>query len=137
MPAPAPAPFNPGGTLNINSANAAQQAYAAPQPPKAALPQGASAVLQVIDGNDKGKQVAVPQQGSVSLGRAPTCTVPLSDPGVSGHHASIGFEGSQLIVFDAGSRNGVFLNNQKVSKHPLKSGDLVVIGSTRILINMG
>jgi eukaryotic-like serine/threonine-protein kinase len=137
MPAPAPAPFNPGGTLNINSANAAQQAYAAPQPPKAALPQGASAVLQVIDGNDKGKQVAVPQQGSVSLGRAPTCTIPLSDPGVSGHHASIGFEGAQLIVFDAGSRNGVFLNNQKVSKHPLKSGDLVVIGSTRILINMG
>ena len=137
MPAPAPASFNPGGTLNINSANAAQQAYAAPQPPKSALPQGASAMLQVIDGNDKGKQVAVPQQGSVSIGRAPTCTIPLSDPGVSGHHASIGFEGPQLIVFDAGSRNGVFLNNQKVTKHPLKSGDLVVIGSTRILINMG
>lgn len=136
MPAPAPAAFSPGGTLNINSANAAQQAYAVPQTPKT-LPQGASAVLQVIDGNDKGKQVPVPSQGSVSIGRAPTCTIPLNDPGVSGHHASIGFEGPQLIVFDAGSRNGVFLNNQKVTKHPLKSGDLVVIGSTRILINMG
>ncbi|MBL4847751.1 MAG: protein kinase [Planctomycetes bacterium] len=135
MPAPAPATFDPGGTLNINSANAANQAYAVPSPQ--ALPQGSSAMLQVIDGNDKGTQVSVPSQGAVSIGRAPTCTIPLNDPGVSGHHASITFEGPQLMVIDAGSRNGVFLNNQKVSRHPLKSGDLVVIGSTRILVNMG
>lgn len=131
---PAPAPFNPGGTLNINTAQTAQQTYTAPAPQP--IPTGASALLQVIDGNDKGRQVPVPTQGVVSIGRAPTCTVPLNDPGVSGHHASIGFEGPQLIVSDAGSRNGVFLNNQKVTRHPLKSGDLVVIGSTRILINL-
>ena len=38
---------------------------------------------------------------------------------------------------DTNSRNGVFVNNQKITKQPLSTGDLIVIGSTRLLVNLG
>ena len=93
--------------------------------------------LQVIDGNDKGKHYPL-QPGTVfKIGRAPTCGATLNDPGVSGEHAAINWSNGQPYVEDTGSRNGVFVNNQKVQKHALSPGDLIVIGSTRMLLNMG
>jgi pSer/pThr/pTyr-binding forkhead associated (FHA) protein len=151
MPAPMPTPpppsppqtivpvaasFAPGGTMNINSANAAQQfapgaAVAAPPRPPAG-----TAALQIIDGPDKGKAFQVTRAAPFTIGRAPTCSVALSDPGVSGHHAQVAFEGPALVVSDTGSRNGVFVNNQKIQRHQLSTGDLIVIGSTRLLVTV-
>lgn len=132
---PQPVGFDPGGTLNVNSARAAQQ-YAAPPPTPAPLPPTGAAVVQIIDGNDKGKQFQITPAAKFTIGRAPTCTCTLNDPGVSGFHASLSFENGGLVVEDTGSRNGVFLNNQKVQRHPVKSGDLIVIGSTRLMVSV-
>jgi predicted component of type VI protein secretion system len=130
--------FAPGGTLNVNSANAAHQFSPAAAPAVAAAPRppAGSASLQIIDGADKGRTYQVTRAGACTIGRAPTCTITLNDPGVSGNHAQVVFEGPGLIVQDTGSRNGVFVNNQKVQKQPLSSGDLIVIGSTRMLVTV-
>jgi len=129
-------PFNPGGTLNVNSANAAQQFAPAPGSPPPMPSLSGQAVLQIIDGNDRGKQYPISPGAPCTIGRAPTCVCSLNDPGVSGHHATVGFDGPHLVVADAGSRNGVFLNNQKVQKHPVRNGDLIVIGSTRMMVRV-
>ena len=123
-----------GGTLNVDSPGAAQQ-YAPPvaQPQPTAAGQ---ALVQVIDGNDKGLQATVTPTSPVTLGRAPACSITLNDPGVSGQHASISFEATTLVVTDTGSRNGVFVNNQKISRQQLASGDLIVVGSTRLLVSL-
>ena len=118
----------------MNSPGAAQQ-YAPPvaQPQPTAAGQ---ALVQVIDGNDKGLQATVTPTSPVTLGRAPACSITLNDPGVSGQHASISFEATTLVVTDTGSRNGVFVNNQKISRQQLASGDLIVVGSTRLLVSL-
>ncbi len=134
-PTPQPMPFDPGGTMNVNSAQAAQQ-YAPPPAYPAAVAAPGVAVLQVIDGNDKGRQFQITSAAKFTIGRAPACGLTLNDPGVSGNHAALHFENGALVVEDTGSRNGVFLNNQKIHKHPLKSGDLIVIGSTRMMVTL-
>ncbi|MDC3378834.1 FHA domain-containing serine/threonine-protein kinase [Planctomycetota bacterium] len=139
-PMPASMAFNPGGTLNVNSANAAQQygqpATAAPAAGAPPAPAG-TAVLKVIDGSCAGRHYQVLPNGPCTIGRAPNCVAVINDPGVSGQHASVGFDGRSYFVQDLGSRNGVFVNNQKVTRHPLASGDLLVIGSTRIMVGVG
>jgi pSer/pThr/pTyr-binding forkhead associated (FHA) protein len=127
---PAPAPFNPGGTLNVNSQK---------QEFSSTVPGGATAThpsLQVIDGNDKGMKVDLILGAPVTIGRAPTCGITLNDPGVSGTHAAVVWGNDrQIYVEDRGSRNGVFVNNQKVQRQTVKGGDLIVIGSTRLLVS--
>jgi pSer/pThr/pTyr-binding forkhead associated (FHA) protein len=132
MPVAPPQPsFNPGGTLNVNSKNAAQGFGSPANIPAAA---DSTPVLQVIDGNDKGKQFSLGQHPRITIGRAPSCVLTLNDPGVSGQHASIFLHGAQAYVEDTGSRNGVFVNNQKITRHALGAGDLIVIGSTRMVV---
>ncbi|MGE0711385.1 MAG: protein kinase [Planctomycetota bacterium] len=132
-PNPSWAAMGAEGTLNVDSPGAAQ-AYGAPPTP-APVQSAGNALLQVIDGQDKGLQGPITPGNPCTIGRAPTCTITLTDPGVSGMHASVGFEGPTLVLTDTGSRNGVFVNNQKVARQPLKAGDLIVIGSTRLLVN--
>ena len=47
------------------------------------------------------------------------------------------YDGTRYVLQDAGSRNGVFVNNNKVQRQPLNSGDYVQLGTTRILVNLG
>ena len=123
--------FNPGGTLNVNSQNAAQDFGQAAVP---VVGDGSAPIVQVIDGQDKGKQYSLSQHPRLTIGRAPSCVMTRNDPGVSGQHASLFLQGSQAFVEDTGSRNGVFVNNQKITRHALKGGDLIVIGSTRMVV---
>ena len=134
-PAPQPMAFDPGGTLNVNSAHAAQS-LPMPQMPQAAVAQRGGVAVSIVDGNEKGRMFQL-SPGRFTIGRAPDCGCTLSDPGVSGHHAAIVLENGALFVEDTGSRNGVFVNNQRIQRQPLSSGDLVVIGSTRMLVTVG
>lgn len=45
---------------------------------------------------------------------ASTCQIVLTEPRVSGAHASLKFEAGQLLVRDEGSNNGTFLNGQRI-----------------------
>ncbi|MCO5171285.1 MAG: FHA domain-containing serine/threonine-protein kinase [Planctomycetes bacterium] len=143
VPVPAPPPpvpvsvsFAPGSTLNVNNPHAAQPMPVGVAAPAAPRPPAGTAVIQVIDGADKGRSYQVTRAAPFTIGRAPSCSAALNDPGVSGQHAQIAFEGVALVVQDTGSRNGVFVNNQKVQRHQLSAGDLIVIGSTRMLVSV-
>lgn len=126
----------PGGTLNVNSAPVAEQPPP-PTPVPAQVPAGASGSLKVVDGSDKGQLWTFDRTSPVTIGRAPTCVATLNDPGVSGQHAQVIFDGAGFSVEDTHSRNGVWVNNQKVAgRQSLKTGDLIVIGSTRMLVTL-
>ncbi len=122
-----------GETVNQNfqpsSAPVAAPNNAAPPPP-------GGGVLFIVDGADKGKQYPLGPAAPVTIGRAPGNTIILSDPGVSSNHCSIVHDGQRFVVQDLGARNGVFVNNAKVTRQPLNGGDLVVLGTTRILVNV-
>jgi len=87
-------------------------------------------VLEIIDGPMKGKRITQPIKDSFVLGRL-KADVTLNDPDVSRKHALIERgEGGQVILRDLSSRNGTYVNNQKISNTILHSGDRILIGTT-------
>ena len=87
-------------------------------------------VLIVISASDAGKVYAI--ETSLRLGRDPTCEVSIDDPAVSRLHATVRpltGEGAPAEVVDGGSRNGTFVNGQRVrGAHPLRDGDRLQVG---------
>jgi hypothetical protein len=65
----------------------------------------------------------------LTIGRHSTNDVKLADRMVSKRHAVVGRIKSRIVVKDLASRNGTFVNGEKVEKAMLVSGDRVKIGS--------
>jgi DNA-binding response OmpR family regulator len=62
----------------------------------------------------------------ITLGRSPDCTITIPVRWVSRQHAVLRRRGGQFVLEDAGSKNGVFVNGQRVIKaHPLADGDVI------------
>ncbi len=79
-----------------------------------------------------GRTRRYPLTGAVTLGRDPSCEIPLDDLGTSRHHARIRPEGDGFVVEDLGSKNGTVLNNVPCNSSRLKDRDEVVLGSVRV-----
>src|SRR5262249_12848139 len=69
----------------------------------------------------------------VSIGRDPSNDVILPDAMVSRRHAVIEYRGSQYFLRDCNSSNGSVVNGDRVSERGLRDGDLVAIGTARLL----
>lgn len=67
-------------------------------------------------------------QDTFTIGRLPDNNLQIDNLAVSGHHAKIYWDTDHYTVEDLGSLNGTYVNNQRVGKAALKSGDLVTIG---------
>ena len=65
----------------------------------------------------------------ITLGRANTCTHAFDEASLSRVHARLVREGSAYFIEDCGSRNGVFVNEQRVTRRVLLDGDRVRLGS--------
>ena len=69
----------------------------------------------------------------ISIGRDPSNDVVLPDAMVSRRHAVIEFRGSQYFVRDCNSSNGSLVNGDRISERNLRDGDLLAIGTARML----
>jgi len=55
------------------------------------------------------------QKQEIFLGRDPTCTYPIHNETVSSRHARLSFHQNQWWVEDLNSKNGTYLNDEKLS----------------------
>jgi cytochrome P450 / NADPH-cytochrome P450 reductase len=78
-------------------------------------------------GPDSGR---APPAETLRIGRAPDNDIVVSDPGVSHYHAELRPEAGAYRLVDLDSRNGIFVNEQRVTAALLSEGDLVGVGST-------
>ena len=85
--------------------------------------------LTRLDGNDS--VVHVISKPRVSIGRTSANELQIRETYVSRHHASILIGPDSAIVEDAGSSNGVFLNDRRVRRELLRDGDIVAFGKAR------
>jgi hypothetical protein len=72
---------------------------------------------------------------TVTIGRLPECTVTITDPRASRHHAEVRPSGNGYVVVDLGSTNGTSLNGAAVGAGPgrvLEDGDEITVGATTI-----
>jgi pSer/pThr/pTyr-binding forkhead associated (FHA) protein len=74
----------------------------------------------------------------VHLGRGPDNQLILPDSTVSMHHATVWTEGGRTFVRDQGSRNGTFVNDERVhGTVEVQSGDVLRVGTTTELVLRG
>ncbi len=75
-----------------------------------------------------------PVEGEVSIGRARDASIALADPSVSRRHAEVTLVNDVPVLRDLGSRNGTFVNGERIQTRTLENGDLVTVGSTQIAV---
>ena len=68
------------------------------------------------------------------VGRSRESEIFLVDPSVSRMHATLEPQGDTLIVRDAGSTNGTFVNGERVQLRALRAGDRVAFGKTEMAV---
>ena len=93
-------------------------------------------VLVWTTGERAGQRIPVPE-GGLSIGRSPDNHVVLDEDGISRFHARLLYENGSLWLQDAGSRNGVFVNESRVTQHrALTVGDEVRVGAVQFLVKL-
>lgn len=92
------------------------------------LPDGVPAALRVLEGAGKGDTWAI--HGAFRIGRGDANELAISDRNVSTLHAIIEPAGpGRFRIRDLESRNGTFVNGERVTDRVLEDGDVVVLGS--------
>ena len=73
--------------------------------------------------------------GENLLGREPTATVLIDHSSVSRHHARVSVGETDVVIEDLGSRNGTFVNGQRVDvPMKLRDGDVIGLGPVTIVV---
>ena len=85
--------------------------------------------FKVLNGPSKG-QVLELSKSRLVIGRDPSCDYQVLDRGASRRHAEVFRVGNMVFVKDSESRNGVVVNDEKVSEQLLLNGDRLLIGNT-------
>lgn len=86
------------------------------------------ACLVQIYGPSLGRRTVL-DQVETTIGRGDTCTITLDDDSVSRTHAKIVITNDEACLYDLGSTNGSFVNDDEIKEAVLANGDMVKLGS--------
>src|SRR5438477_4395459 len=89
-----------------------------------------------MKGNDEGRQFEL-GEAVVGVGRDATNKIRLHDTEVSRRHAEFRRVESGYSLFDIGSANGTFVNNEQINSAALQAGDHIQIGQTTLVYSTG
>lgn len=113
-----------GGIAGV-AAGAAAVENAAHMSPRAPMP--ARPLAQLVD-VVTGDTYDVTGPRSVIGRERASADVVLRDPNVSRRHAELTFTGSDWSIEDLNSTNGTLVNNRRISRCPLRNGDVLTFG---------
>ena len=88
--------------------------------------------LVVESGEQSGLSLEI--SDSLTIGSNRSSTLHLRDAAVSWNHARVWREGGELFVADQESATGTLLNGSPVEQAKLKAGDVLVVGSTQLVV---
>jgi signal transduction histidine kinase len=91
--------------------------------------------LFVIQGFNRGARFELGEEGALTIGREAGNAIKLDDHEVSRRHAEIRQVGETFIVGDLRSSNGTFVNDARVERAELASGDRVRVGRTILIFS--
>ena len=93
-----------------------------------AIHHAAGALIVVDPSSDRVRSVLVAPDG-LSIGRAPSSGLVLTDPGASRTHAVVHAQGGEYVIEDRHSLNGTFLNGGRITTpRVLRDGDRLRFG---------
>lgn len=109
-----------GAAVGLGAAASIASNMASPRAPQRPLAQ----LVDVVSGESHAitsAQVTIGRERSVS-------DIALRDPNVSRRHAQLTFTGSDWSIEDLNSTNGTLVNNRRITRCPLRNGDLLTFG---------
>ncbi len=88
-----------------------------------------SVQIRIIVGPNKGDSIELDQVRTLTLGRDPESDLVLPAPNASRNHALLVWSGESLVIEDLDSRNGVYVNANRIDgKQVLGAGDVAELG---------
>ena len=92
------------------------------------------ASLLVIAGTSAGKMFRVHDLNPMIIGRSKECDICLVEDGISRQHARVERDGhGNIIIVDLNSTNGTHHDGARITRHLMRDGDLIQVGSTTFL----
>ena len=92
--------------------------------------------LEQIEG-DGSPRVILLQGNELIIGRGHDAQVRLTSKSISRHHAILRVQGTDCMLYDNDSHNGVFLNGIKVHSALLHDGDAILVGDNEFIYGEG
>ena len=92
------------------------------------------ALLVMIDGPGGEFRLG---DGSKKIGRDSGNDIAIPEETVSGEHAKIIEDDGEFFVQDIGSKNGTYVNDEKVFRQQLKDGDIIKLGKVEMKFVLG
>jgi hypothetical protein len=77
-------------------------------------------------------RTVVMEEGPLTIGRLPECSIVVEDSNVSRRHAELRRDGPDVVVADLGSTNGTRVNGAQVRTRRLNDGDEITVGRTSL-----
>lgn len=72
----------------------------------------------------------------ITIGRKKSNSINIDNLQVSNKHARIIKHAGNYFIEDLKSTNGTFLNNEKITKEPLRDNDIITIGKHTLVIHL-
>jgi pSer/pThr/pTyr-binding forkhead associated (FHA) protein len=88
--------------------------------------------LEIVQGPDRGRVYSLARGQRAQVGRGQDNWICLTDPLVSRNHCQMYFDGVRVLLTDAGSASGTWVNGARVVEHELVSGDIICVGETQL-----
>ncbi|MBE0429261.1 MAG: DUF3662 domain-containing protein [Thermoleophilia bacterium] len=108
-------PPRPGGTMAVTADEARELELA-------------RECVALVEGN----RVFEVNKRVVQIGRSRQSDVVINDPNVSRHHAELRQRGTEYMIVDLESTNGIEVNGRRVVNQPLNHGDIITMGTTKV-----
>jgi HD-GYP domain-containing protein (c-di-GMP phosphodiesterase class II) len=90
------------------------------------------AIALISRGKSSGRRIPI-NHWPATIGRDNNSVVPVDDDRVSRYHARIKKRDKLYILEDLQSKNGTYLNGDKISNSTINSGDKILVGDTEII----
>ncbi len=88
--------------------------------------------IRVKNGPSQGQTFTIGDKPLI-IGRDETCDLPLQDKGASRQHAEIFKIGDMCFIRDLESKNGTFVNDNRITEEMLRDGDRIQVGGTIVI----
>lgn len=69
-------------------------------------------------------------------GRDSSCDISINDINLSRFHFNINYINNNYIIADLGSKNGTYINGNKINSKILFNGDIITVGHSKLLFKV-